>query len=223
MAQPKSFSDSWRTGLALPCKSTFKSVCMPLGDEAHVMVRAAIGDEAAADLLVSHPDFHLVKAGRDVQSEGTKERLKEARRHLADYAEKLDADTFITLLDWAYLAVHNGDLDSRDNVGLRAIYDWTREAVAFPALERWIMSNHDADLLKRMGYDPEVPLNTKLAQATADFLAEPMTLTFGGATVDTQTRAALGVQPAVMPGETYFMKPLVRELAAAFAARAKAV
>ena len=137
---------------------------LPLGDEAHAMVRAAIADEGAADLLVPHPDFHLVRAGRDVASEGTKERLKEARKHLAEYAEKLDADTFITLLDWAYLAVHNGDLDSRDNVGLRAIYDWTREVVAFPALERWIMSGHDADLLRHMGYyDPEVvPLSTKL-------------------------------------------------------------
>ena len=33
--------------------------------------------------------------------------------------------------------MHNGDLDSRDNVGLRAIWDWTREGVAFPALERF--------------------------------------------------------------------------------------
>jgi RNA polymerase primary sigma factor len=143
---------------------------LPLGDEAHTMVRVAIADEGAADLLVPHPDFHLVKAGRDVQSEGTKERLKEARRHLAEYGEKLDADTFITLLDWAYLAVHNGDLDSRDNVGLRAIYDWTREAVAFPALERWITSEHDADLLKRMGFDPEVPLNTKLAHRKGEIV-----------------------------------------------------
>jgi RNA polymerase primary sigma factor len=137
---------------------------LPLGDEAHTMVRVAIADEGAADLLGPHPDFHLVKAGRDVQSEGTKERLREARRHLAEYAEKPDADTFITLLDWAYLAVHNGDLDSRDNVGLRAIYDWTRDEVAFPALERWIMGGHDADLLRHMGYyDPEVvPLSTKL-------------------------------------------------------------
>jgi len=55
---------------------------------------------------------------------------------------------------------------SRDNIGLRALYDWTRESVAFPALERWIMTGHDADLLERMGYDPEVPLNTKLAQRT---------------------------------------------------------
>ncbi len=143
---------------------------LPLGEEAHTMVRAALADEAAIDLLVPHPDFHLVKAGRDVQSEGTKERLKEARRHLADYSEKLDADTFITLLDWAYLAVHNGDLDSRDNVGLRAIYDWTRDAVAFPALERWVTSGHDADLLKRMGFDPEVPLNTKLAHRKGEIV-----------------------------------------------------
>jgi RNA polymerase sigma factor RpoD-like protein len=137
---------------------------LPLGDEAHTMVRVAIADDGAADLLVPHPDFHLVKAGRDVQSEGTKERLKEARRHLAEYAEKPDTDTFITLLDWAYLAVHNGDLDSRDNVGLRAIYDWTRDAIAFPAVERWILSGHDPDLLRHMGYyDPEVvPLSTKL-------------------------------------------------------------
>jgi RNA polymerase sigma factor RpoD-like protein len=137
---------------------------LPLGDEAHTMVRVAIADDGAADLLVPHPDFHLVKAGRDVASEGTKERLKEARRHLAEYAEKPDTDTFITLLDWAYLAVHNGDLDSRDNVGLRAIYDWTRDAIAFPAVERWILSGHDPDLLRHMGYyDPEVvPLSTKL-------------------------------------------------------------
>ncbi len=74
------------------------------------------------------------------------------------------------LLDWAYLAVHNGDLDSRDNVGLRAIYEWTRELVAFPALERWILGGNDADLLKRMGYDPEVPLNTKLAHRKGDIV-----------------------------------------------------
>ncbi len=145
---------------------------LPLGDEAHAMVRAALADPGAADLLVPHPDFHLVKAGRDVASEGTKERLKEARRHLADYAEKVDADSFVTLLDWAYLAVHNGDLDSRDNVGLRAIYDWTRDEVAFPALERWVMSGHDFDLLRRMGYyDPaEVPLNTKLAHRKGEIV-----------------------------------------------------
>jgi hypothetical protein len=61
----------------------------------------------------------------------------------------------------------HGDLDARDNIGLRAIYDWTRDEVAFPALERWITGGNDADLLKRLGFDPEVPLNTKLRDRTA--------------------------------------------------------
>jgi len=135
---------------------------LPYGPEAHQMVSAAIADEGALDLLAPHPDFHLVKAGRDAQSEGTKELLKEARKLLAAYNESLAPEAFVTLLDWAYFAVHNGDLDSRDNVGLRAIYDWTRDDIAFPALERWIEAGNDADLLKAMGFDPEVPLSTKL-------------------------------------------------------------
>jgi len=135
---------------------------LPYGPEAHELVAKAIKAKGAKDLLVTTPDFHLVKAGRDAQSEGTKERLKEAKKLLHTYNETPSPDPFIELLDWAYLAVHNGDLDSRDNVGLRAIYDWTRDGVAFPALQRWIEAGNDADLLKKMGFDPEVPLNTKL-------------------------------------------------------------
>jgi len=119
---------------------------LPLGPEAHAMVRAALADKGAADLLVASPDFHLTKAGKDAQSDGTKHLLKEAKGIVATYNEKLNAESFVRLLDWAYLAVHNGDLDSRDNVGLRAIYDWSRDMVAFPALERWIMAGHDAEL-----------------------------------------------------------------------------
>jgi RNA polymerase primary sigma factor len=135
---------------------------LPFGDEAHKMVRDAMSDKGAKDLLTAPPDFHLIKAGRDVQSDGTKVLLREAKHLLATYNEKHSADTFLPLLDWAYFAVHNGDLDSRDNVGLRAIYDWTRDEVAFPALERWILAGNDAALLKSFGYDPEVPLSTKL-------------------------------------------------------------
>ncbi|HLA16810.1 MAG TPA: RNA polymerase sigma factor RpoD [Candidatus Limnocylindrales bacterium] len=150
---------------------------LPLGEEAHRLVRDAISSEDAADLLLPPPDFHLIKAGRDVQSEGTTQLLKEARKHLAEYdaalagkSDETAAEAFLRLLDWAYFAVHNGDLDSRDNVGLRAIYDWTRDGVAFPALERWIQSGHDADLLKAMGYDPEVPTTTKLAHRKGELV-----------------------------------------------------
>jgi RNA polymerase primary sigma factor len=135
---------------------------LPFGDEAHAFVRTAISAKPARELLTPSPDFHLIKAGRDAQSDGTKDLLREAKKLVHTYNEKPTADAFITLLDWAFMAVHNGDLDSRDNVGLRAIWDWTRDDVAFPALERYIMAGNEAELLKRMGYDPEVPTNTKL-------------------------------------------------------------
>jgi RNA polymerase primary sigma factor len=143
---------------------------LPFGEEAHKLVRDAISDKAAKDLLVPSPDFHLVRAGKDAQSDGTKELLKEAKKLVASYNDKLDPDTFITLLDWGFFAVHNGDLDSRDNVGLRAIAEWSRDEVAFPALERWITSGKDAELMKRLGFDPEVPLNTKLAHRKGELV-----------------------------------------------------
>jgi RNA polymerase sigma factor RpoD-like protein len=156
---------------------------LPLGEEAHRLVHDAMASVGAADLLVEHPDFHLTRAGKDAQSEGTKELLKEGRALLKQYSEAVAADSangrkparqapeaFLKLLDWAYFAVHNGDLDSRDNVGLRAIYDWTRDGVAFPALERWVMAGKDADLLKLMGHDPEVPKNTKLAHRKGELV-----------------------------------------------------
>jgi RNA polymerase primary sigma factor len=126
------------------------------------MVRDAIADEAARDLLVTSPAFFLVRAARDAQSDGTKALLREARHLVAAYNVSRSPDDFLALLDFAYLAVHNGDLESRDNIGLRTLFDWTREAVAFPALERWIRAGHDATVLLEMGWDPAVPPGTKL-------------------------------------------------------------
>jgi RNA polymerase sigma factor RpoD-like protein len=143
---------------------------LPFGDEAHRMVQDAIAAPESADLLVTPPDFHLVKAARDAQSDGTKELIKEGRRLVHVYSEHLSPDTFRDILDWSYFAVHNGDLDSRDNVGLRAIYDWSMQEVAYPALQRWIESGKDAELLKMFGQDPEVPKNTKLAHRKGEIV-----------------------------------------------------
>jgi RNA polymerase primary sigma factor len=71
-----------------------------------------------------------------------------------DHEATLDA--FLTLMDWSYISVHTTNLDARDNPGLRGIYDWTRDIVAVPALRRWIDAGNEADLLKHLGYDPEV-------------------------------------------------------------------
>ena len=138
--------------------------------EAHVMLAAALEDGGALDLLVTAPDFNLAKASKDTESDLTRELLEQTRRLRSVYNERLDGPSFQALLDAAYLAVHNGDLDSRDNEALRAVYTWTREEVAFPALKRWIEAGHDADLLKAMGFDPSVPPGTRLRDRHGDLI-----------------------------------------------------
>ena len=57
---------------------------LPLGDEAHRLVRDGdLRAEGARTCSSTPPDFHLVKAGRDAQSDGTKELLKEAKKLVA--------------------------------------------------------------------------------------------------------------------------------------------
>ena len=141
---------------------------LPFGPETHKMVADALAAPDAAELLVATPDFHLVKAGKDVQSDGTTPCSRRRRGSSPPTTRPSTPETFQALLDWSYLSVHNGDLDSRDNVGLRAIYDWTRDGVAFAALQRWIEAGNDSDLLRRMGFDPEVPPQTKMRDRKGD-------------------------------------------------------
>src|SRR5437868_9657472 len=143
---------------------------LPFGADAHRMLHDALSDEAAGDLLLTAPSFGLSKAGSDVPSDRVRDLIREARNLRAVYNERLDAESFITLLDWAYAAVHGGDLEARDNVALRALYDWTRADVAFPALERWVQAGNDAALLRRMGYDPDVPAATKLRDRDGELI-----------------------------------------------------
>src|SRR5829696_8567271 len=66
---------------------------LPLGDEAHRLVREGISSPDGAHLLVAPPDFHLTRAGKDAQSDGTKELLKEGRKLVHAYAEAVEADS----------------------------------------------------------------------------------------------------------------------------------
>ena len=157
---------------------------LPLGDEAHRLVRDAITSATTADLLdaatrtstssrparTRSPRAPRSCSRRRGSSSAPTTRRSRRTRRTARSPTRQAPEAFLTLLDWAYFAVHNGDLDSRDNVGLRAIYDWTRDGVAFPALERWVLAGNDADLLKLMGHDPEVPKNTKLAHRKGELV-----------------------------------------------------
>jgi RNA polymerase primary sigma factor len=125
---------------------------LPYGSESERIVYSAIGAHEAARLLPPTPDFHLTRAQKDAP-DPTKELLRQAKHMVAEYQHKPDTETFLALTDFAFVATHHGDLDARDNVGLRAIFDWTRE-VAWDALRRWILNGGDAETMLEMGWDP---------------------------------------------------------------------
>ncbi|MDP8905584.1 MAG: RNA polymerase sigma factor RpoD [Chloroflexota bacterium] len=133
---------------------------LPYKEETDRIVRAAFRAAEQDGLLQPTPDLHLVKAQRSAEGEQAKGWLKEAKVLVADYNEAPSAEKFTELVDFAFRAVHNADLESRDNPGLRALYDWTRE-VGHEALRRWIIAGHDAEIMLEMGWDPDADTTLK--------------------------------------------------------------
>jgi RNA polymerase primary sigma factor len=136
---------------------------LPYGQESDRIVRQAFRQAETDRLLGPVPDLHLGKAQREATGQRTKALLREARAQVAAYSDAPAADAFAELVDFAFLSVHTGDLDARDNPGLRALYDWTREG-GQGYLRGWIEAGHDAVLLGEMGWDPAVPAGTKLRE-----------------------------------------------------------
>jgi RNA polymerase primary sigma factor len=128
---------------------------LPHGTEAHRMVRNAISHDDALDLLVTAPKFGLSVSAEAAPGGLAKEVLERARVVRAVYNERLDAEAFLEVLDWIHLAMGRPEAEIRDDRALRAMYDWARNAVALPALQRWIEAGHYSDLLAQLGYRPD--------------------------------------------------------------------
>jgi len=132
---------------------------LPFTVESDQVVRAAFAAAEQDGLLQPPPDLHLTRAQKDAP-EATHALLRQAKHLVTEYTKTPDATHFTELVDWSYMAVHNGDLESRDNVGLRALYDWTR-LLGHDALSRWILGGRDAELMLEMGWDPNADPTTK--------------------------------------------------------------
>ena len=128
---------------------------LPFGDEAHRIVRRALTNEAAGDLLVTAPQFDLADAMAEAATEAVTEVLERARDLRSVYNERLDAETFRELLDWVHGAIARPSAEIRDNPALRQMHDWARNEVASPAIRRWVEVGKEKALLERMGYRPD--------------------------------------------------------------------
>ena len=127
---------------------------LPFGTEAHRIVKAALADEGAGELLMTAPKFGLT-AAHDEAKDYTREILARAVTLRMVYNEQLDVESFTNLLDWVSLAFGGAKAEVREIKPLRAMYDWARNEVALPALQRWIESGREKKLLAAMGYQGE--------------------------------------------------------------------
>ena len=71
------------------------------------------------------------------------------------------------LVDFAFQAVSSGDLNSRDNPVLSKLFVWSRDEIAWPAMEAYVQSGKyvsatGEDWLREGGWDPENPALGKL-------------------------------------------------------------
>ena len=123
-------------------------------DSARV-VRGAVEASEKDGLLVAAPDLKLTGAQRAANDDIVKAELKTAKKVLAQYNDAPDTEQFLTLVDYSYMSVHNGNQDCRDNKGLRALYDWSQE-LAHESLRRYILAGKESEVMDAWGWDPEM-------------------------------------------------------------------
>jgi RNA polymerase primary sigma factor len=133
-------------------RNKFPRYALPHGADATTIVTESLEDESAGDLLVTAPRFGLTEAVAGATGPAI-ELLKRARNLRAVYNERLDAESFQALLDWIHIAIVRTEV--REDVALRAMYGWARDAVAIPAILRRIEAGEYADLLAELGYRPD--------------------------------------------------------------------
>ena len=124
-------------------------------DDAERIVRSAFAKAEADGLIGPTPDLHLTGAQRAAESQHTKAVLREAKKQIAAYDAAPTTEGLTELVDFAWVSVHNGDHDCRDDKGLRALYDWSRE-VGHEALKRFILADKEAAVMDAWGWDPEM-------------------------------------------------------------------
>ena len=134
---------------------------LPFAVEAQRMVVDALTDDAAMDLFVPSLDVGLVEARDAAEDEEARQLMGRAEALRTAYDERLDAESFITLLDWTHLVMGPRRSVVVDDPAMRGLLAWTRDAVALPALQRWIESGHQAELLDAMGFHPGNAAGTK--------------------------------------------------------------
>ncbi len=141
-----------------------------LAELAHKTMREAIAAWVRGHRLSDCKVTGFDKAAREATGEMAQKHLLVAKSLVKGFNEpgrRNLAAKATELIDFAFQAVHAGDLESRDNPVLGKLFLWARDEVAWPALEAHVLTEKHLDAngfdwIREVGWDPENPAYGKL-------------------------------------------------------------
>ena len=71
------------------------------------------------------------------------------------YNERLDAESFLDLMNWIEGELGRPNAEIRASAALMALRDWARDEVAYPALRRYLEAGRRGRDARRDGPDPQ--------------------------------------------------------------------
>jgi RNA polymerase primary sigma factor len=117
------------------------------------------------ELLVTAPSFGLSDALKKAETDLLKERLSQAQDLRSVYNERLDAESFLALLDWIEGELGRPNVELRASAALREVRTWARDEVAYPAIQRRLESGLEDEVVAEMQ-----PVLKDLAKHSRDHL-----------------------------------------------------
>ena len=141
-----------------------------LAELAHKTMREAIAAWVRGHRLSDCKVTGFDKAAREATGEMAQKHLLVAKSLVKGFNEpgrRNLAAKATELIDFAFQAVHAGDLESRDNPVLGKLFLWARDEIAWPALEAHVLAGKHLDVngfdwIREAGWDPENPAYGKL-------------------------------------------------------------
>ena len=142
-----------------------KRYVVPFAAEAHRILDAALRSDDALDLYMTAPALGLADALKKAETDLLKERLVRAQDLRSLYNERLDADSFLDVMNWIEGELGRPNAELRANQALKDLRDWGRSEIAYPAIQRWLEAGNDAVVIDAM-----VPELKRLAKLSRDHL-----------------------------------------------------
>jgi RNA polymerase primary sigma factor len=142
-----------------------KRYVLPFEAESHRIVEGAIRSDDARDLLVTAPALGLADALKKVETDALRERLVQAGDLRSLYNERLDAESFLDLLNWIEGELGKPNAEIRASEALKDLRDWARTEIAYPAIGRYLDAGNDQAV-----QDELAPVLRDLAKHSRDHL-----------------------------------------------------